>query len=59
LCAWVRYLGRDPRAAFTAQQAQPPYAAVIMHGRADISAASAAAPTPAPTSAPPTPGSSR
>lgn len=35
--AWVRNLGRDPRAAFTAQQAQPPYAAVIMHGRADIS----------------------
>lgn len=35
--AWVRNLRRDPRAAFTAQQAQPPYAAVIMHGRADVS----------------------
>ena len=36
--AWVRNLHRDPRAAFTAQQAQPPYGAVIMRGRADISA---------------------
>ena len=36
--AWVRNLRRDPRAAFTAQQAQPPYGAVIMRGHADISA---------------------
>ncbi len=36
--AWVRNLRRDPRVAFTAQQAQPPYGAVIMRGRADISA---------------------
>jgi PPOX class probable F420-dependent enzyme len=39
--AWVRNLRRDPRAAFTAQQAQPPYGAVIMHGRAAISASGA------------------
>ena len=36
--AWVRNLSRDPRVAFTAQQAQPPYGAVIMRGDADISA---------------------
>jgi PPOX class probable F420-dependent enzyme len=36
--AWVRNLGRDPRVAFTAQQAQPPYAAVSMRGHADVSA---------------------
>lgn len=35
--AWVRNLGHDPRAAFTAQQAEPPYAAVVMRGSADIS----------------------
>jgi len=35
--AWVRNLRRDPRAAFTAQQAQPPYGAVVMRGHADIS----------------------
>ena len=35
--AWVRNLHRDPRVAFTAQQAQPPYGAVIIRGRADIS----------------------
>jgi PPOX class probable F420-dependent enzyme len=37
--AWVHNLRRDRRVAFTAQQAQPPYGAVIMHGNADISAA--------------------
>jgi PPOX class probable F420-dependent enzyme len=36
--AWVRNLGRDARVAFTAQQAQPPYGAVIMRGRAETSA---------------------
>jgi PPOX class probable F420-dependent enzyme len=36
--AWVQNLGRDARVAFTAQQALPPYGAVIMHGQADISA---------------------
>jgi PPOX class probable F420-dependent enzyme len=35
--AWVRNLRRDARVAFTAQQALPPYGAVIMHGQADIS----------------------
>jgi PPOX class probable F420-dependent enzyme len=35
--AWVRNLRRDPRVAFTAQQAQPPYGAVIMRGHAAIS----------------------
>jgi PPOX class probable F420-dependent enzyme len=39
--AWVRNLRRDPRAAFTTQQAQPPYGAVIMRGHADISSPSA------------------
>jgi PPOX class probable F420-dependent enzyme len=36
--AWVRNLRKDPRAAFTAAQAQPPYGAVVMRGHADISA---------------------
>jgi PPOX class probable F420-dependent enzyme len=36
--AWVRNLRRDPRVAFTAQQALPPYGAVIMRGRVEISA---------------------
>lgn len=36
--AWVRNLRRDPRVAFTAQQAQPPYGAVLVRGRADMSA---------------------
>jgi PPOX class probable F420-dependent enzyme len=35
---WVRNLRRDPRVAFTAQQAEPPYGAVIMRGGAEISA---------------------
>jgi len=36
--AWVRNLVHDPRAAFTAQQGEPPYGAVIIRGRAEISA---------------------
>jgi PPOX class probable F420-dependent enzyme len=39
--AWVRNLRRDPRVAFTAQQALPPYGAVIMRGRVEISASGA------------------
>jgi PPOX class probable F420-dependent enzyme len=35
--AWVRNLRQDPRVAFTAQQTQPPYGAVVMRGHADIS----------------------
>jgi len=36
--AWVQNLRRDPRVAFTAQQAQPPYGAVAMCDHAGVSA---------------------
>jgi PPOX class probable F420-dependent enzyme len=32
--AWVRNVGRDPRVAFSVQEVVPPFAAVVMHGRA-------------------------
>jgi PPOX class probable F420-dependent enzyme len=34
--AWVRNLVRDPRVAFSVQEIEPPYAAVIMRGRAEV-----------------------
>jgi PPOX class probable F420-dependent enzyme len=34
--AWVRNALRDPRIAFSVQEIEPPYAAVVMHGRAEI-----------------------
>jgi PPOX class probable F420-dependent enzyme len=33
---WVRNLRRDPRVAFSVQELEPPYAAVLMRGRAEI-----------------------
>jgi PPOX class probable F420-dependent enzyme len=33
---WVRNLRRDPRVAFSVQELEPPFAAVVMHGRAEI-----------------------
>ena len=38
---WVRNLRRDPRIAFSVQEAKPPYGAVTMRGRAEISTAGA------------------
>jgi PPOX class probable F420-dependent enzyme len=38
---WVRNLRRDPRIAFSVQEAKPPYAAVTMRGHAEISTAGA------------------
>jgi PPOX class probable F420-dependent enzyme len=32
---WVRNVLRDPRVAFSVQEPQPPFAAVVMHGRAE------------------------
>jgi PPOX class probable F420-dependent enzyme len=32
---WVRNVRRDPRVAFSVQEPQPPFAAVVMHGRAE------------------------
>jgi PPOX class probable F420-dependent enzyme len=34
--AWVRNLGRDPRVAFSVQELEPPYAAVLMRGTAEV-----------------------
>lgn len=36
---WVRNLRRDPRVAFSVQETKPPYGAVTMRGRAEISTA--------------------
>ncbi|CAA9550733.1 MAG: hypothetical protein AVDCRST_MAG79-2679 [uncultured Thermoleophilia bacterium] len=33
---WVRHIKRDPRFAFSVQEAAPPYAGVIMHGHAEV-----------------------
>ena len=33
---WVRNVLRDPRVAFSVQEIEPPYAAVVMHGRAEV-----------------------
>jgi PPOX class probable F420-dependent enzyme len=33
---WVRNVLRDPRAAFSVHEIEPPYAAVVMHGRAEV-----------------------
>jgi PPOX class probable F420-dependent enzyme len=33
---WVRNIQRDPRVAFSVQELKPPYAAVLMRGRAEI-----------------------
>lgn len=33
---WVRNLRRDPRVAFSVQELEPPYAAVLIRGRAEI-----------------------
>jgi PPOX class probable F420-dependent enzyme len=38
---WVRNLRRDPRIAFSVQETTPPYGAVTMRGRAEISTGSA------------------
>jgi PPOX class probable F420-dependent enzyme len=38
---WVRNLRRDPRIAFSVQETTPPYGAVTMRGRAEISSGSA------------------
>lgn len=35
--AWVRNVKRDPRVAFSVQEVTPPFAAVVMHGRAEFS----------------------
>jgi PPOX class probable F420-dependent enzyme len=34
---WVRNLRRDPRIAFSVQEARPPYGAVTIRGRAELS----------------------
>lgn len=34
--AWVRNLLRDPRVAFSVQETEPPFAAVVMRGRAEV-----------------------
>lgn len=34
--AWVRHVRRDPRVAFSVQEGEPPFAAVVMHGRAEV-----------------------
>jgi len=34
--AWVRNVKRDPRVAFSVQEGTPPFAAVVMHGRAEF-----------------------
>jgi PPOX class probable F420-dependent enzyme len=33
---WVRNLGRDPRVAFVVAEPEPPFAAVVMYGRVEI-----------------------
>jgi PPOX class probable F420-dependent enzyme len=33
---WVRNVSRDPRIAFSVQELEPPYAAVVMRGRAEV-----------------------
>lgn len=34
---WVRNVVRDSRVAFSVQESGPPFAAVVMHGRAEVS----------------------
>lgn len=34
--AWVRHLLRDDRVSFTVPEPEPPYSAVVMHGRAEV-----------------------
>ena len=34
--AWVRNVEHDPRVAFSVQEVVPPFAAVVMHGRAEF-----------------------
>jgi PPOX class probable F420-dependent enzyme len=43
---WVRNVRRDPRVAFSVQEEKPPFAAVIMRGRAEVATGSAPAPRP-------------
>jgi PPOX class probable F420-dependent enzyme len=33
---WVRNVLRDPRVSFSVQEIEPPYGAVVMHGRAEV-----------------------
>jgi PPOX class probable F420-dependent enzyme len=33
---WVRNVLRDPRVAFSVQESEPPFGAVVMHGRAQV-----------------------
>lgn len=33
---WVRNVRRDPRVAFSVQEIEPPYAAVVMRGRVEV-----------------------
>lgn len=40
---WVRNLLRDPRVAFSVQEPAPPYAAVVMQGRAEVTTGDAQA----------------
>ena len=39
---WVRNVLRDPRVAFSVQEPQPPFAAVVIHGRAEARTGSGA-----------------
>ena len=39
---WVRDLLRDRRVAFSVQEIEPPYAAVVMHGQAEVTTSGAA-----------------
>ena len=39
---WVRNIKRDPRVGFSVQEPEPPYAAVVMHGRADVTTSDSA-----------------
>jgi PPOX class probable F420-dependent enzyme len=34
--AWVRNVRRDPRVAFSVQEERPPFAALVMRGRAEV-----------------------
>ncbi len=36
---WVRNLSRDPRVAFVVAEAEPPFAAVVMNGRVELTTA--------------------
>jgi PPOX class probable F420-dependent enzyme len=38
---WVQNVRRDPRVAFSAAEPEPPYAAVVMHGSAEVTTSTA------------------